>query len=88
MFTVTGEYSIVPELSPIGKVNDPVVLTSLRTTPPPDAMIIRLADGEATEIDPDNPMVSVFVPRLRFPFDSVKTFATLAEPPKVAVPED
>ena len=64
-FTVTGEYSNVPTLSPIGKSNEPFNPV-FKTCPPPLAMIILEDERPAVGISPAEPMVSVFPARFRF----------------------
>ena len=85
--TSIGEYSVAPELSPIGNVNKADPEYVFLTEPPPDANIIRVE--EAPEIVDDEPKLRLFEPRSRFPFVKVSVpFIEVAPLNEASVPPD
>ncbi len=75
-----GEYSAVPVLSPIGKVNEPAPEYIFFTTPDPSATIIFDDEG-VPPIDAEVPSVSVFDPMFNNPFVSVSAPSRVTSPP-------
>ena len=83
---MTGEYSRVAVLSPIGKTKLPVDENVLLNSPTPEAMIILDADGLAIERAAEAPKVRLFSPKIRLPVFNVSAPATEVFPLSEAFP--
>ena len=84
-----GEYSNVPELSPIGKLKRPGAVNTFLTSLPPVAMII-LEEEKAPPATAraDGPRVRLKPLRLRFRDASVSVPLTVTSLAKIASPPD
>ncbi len=85
---MTGEYSRVDVLSPMGKTKLPVDEYVLLNSPAPEAMIILDADGLNMERAAEAPNVRLLASKIRLPVFNVSVPATKIFPLSDAFPLD